>query len=105
MAQWRAPHLAQNVDFGIVAAADHVHACAPARNRVGQLRLLSAGDSTFKIRSRSEDREGVRTQRFRFSRETVMARCTIFTVAIPGWADDVKERGIDEFDSGLDMLT
>src|SRR5262249_50699263 len=54
-----AHHLAQNVDFAIVAAADlptlRSHAHERGWNR---LRLLSAGASTFKYDLGSEDKEG-----------------------------------------------
>lgn len=55
-----AHHIAQNVDIAIVAAADppalRAHACSRGWNR---LRLLSAGDSTFKYDLGSEDRVGL----------------------------------------------
>src|ERR1039457_6949305 len=52
-------HISQNVDFAIVAAADPVALRAYARTRGwNRLRLLSAGDSTFKYDLGSEDREG-----------------------------------------------
>src|SRR5215510_9684053 len=54
-----AHHIAQSVDFAIVAAADlptlRSHARARGWNR---LRLLSAGSSTFKYDLGSEDKEG-----------------------------------------------
>src|SRR5439155_325049 len=54
-----AHHLAQNLDFAVVAAADtsalHAHARARGWDR---LRLLSAGNSTFKYDFGSEDRQG-----------------------------------------------
>src|SRR4029453_14873592 len=54
-----AHHLAQNVDMAIVAAADPSTLRAHARNRGwDKLRLLSAGESTFKYDLGSEDREG-----------------------------------------------
>jgi predicted dithiol-disulfide oxidoreductase (DUF899 family) len=54
-----AHHLAQNVDFAIVAAADPATLRAFARERGwDKLRLLSAGESTFKYDLGSEDREG-----------------------------------------------
>lgn len=54
-----APHLAQNVDFAIVAAADPASLREHARSRGwDRLRLLSAGDSTFKYDLGSEDKEG-----------------------------------------------
>src|SRR5437870_9770575 len=54
-----AHHLAQTVDLVIVAAADPSTLRAHARNRGwDKLRLLSAGESTFKYDLGSEDREG-----------------------------------------------
>src|SRR5436853_782792 len=54
-----AHHLAQNVDLAIVAAADPSTLRAHARKRGwDKLRLLSAGDSTFKYDLGSEDGEG-----------------------------------------------
>jgi len=54
-----AHHIAQNVDIAIVAAADPAALRAHARARGwNRLRLLSAGDSTFKYDLGSEDREG-----------------------------------------------
>src|SRR3982074_1903538 len=54
-----AHHIAQNVDLAIVAAADPATLRAHARNRGwDKLRLLSAGDSTFKYDLGSEHGEG-----------------------------------------------
>ncbi|MFD9219817.1 DUF899 family protein [Streptomyces sp. NPDC060064] len=54
-----AHHVAQNVDFAIVAAADLPSLRAHARNRKWtNLRLLGAGSSTFKYDLGSEDAEG-----------------------------------------------
>src|SRR5919205_200605 len=54
-----AHHLAQNLDFAVVAAADVPTLRAHARLRGwDRLRLLSAGSSTFKYDLGSEDREG-----------------------------------------------
>lgn len=90
-----AHHLAQNVDLAIVAAADQSTLRAHARNRGwNKLRLLSAGDSTFKYDLGSEDGEGHKARRFQFSRETVMARCAIFTVAISGWPTPLKSAAL-----------
>src|SRR5947199_10224952 len=53
-----AHHLAQNVDFAIVAAADLPTLRSHARARGwGRLRLLSAGSSTVKYDLGSEDKE------------------------------------------------
>src|SRR2546430_13021234 len=58
-----AHHIAQNVDLAIVAAADPSTLRAHARNRGwDKLRLLSAGDSTFKYDLGSEDDEGHRSE-------------------------------------------
>ncbi len=54
-----AHHLAQNLDFAVVAAADLPTLRAYARERGwDRLRLLSAGNNTFKYDLGSEDREG-----------------------------------------------
>ena len=54
-----AHHIAQNADFAICAAADPAALRAHGRARGWtRLRLLSAGDSTFKYDLGSEDREG-----------------------------------------------
>src|SRR6202158_2594828 len=54
-----AQHLAQNLDFAVVAAADVPTLRAHARARGwDKLRLLSAGNSSFKYDFGSEDREG-----------------------------------------------
>ena len=54
-----AHHLAQNLDFAVIAAADLPTLRAHARERGwDKLRLLSAGNNTFKYDLGSEDREG-----------------------------------------------
>ena len=54
-----AHHLAQNLDFAVASAADLPTLRAHARARGwDKLRLLSAGNSTFKYDLGSEDREG-----------------------------------------------
>ena len=54
-----AHHLAQNIDVAVVAAADLPALRAHARKRGwNKLRLLSAGNSSFKYDLGSEDREG-----------------------------------------------
>ena len=100
-----AHHLAQNIDVAVVAAADPSTLRAFARTRGwDKLRLLSAGDSTFKYDLGSEDAEEIRTRRFRFSHETVMARCDIFTVSIHGWPKTSTQRGIDEWNPIWNIL-
>lgn len=91
-----APHLSQNIDFAIVAAAEPIaleaHAAARGWNEV---RLLSAGDSTFKYDLGSEESDGAQTEWI-----------SVFTLGDDGtvihryskgaqMADDRRERGID----------
>jgi predicted dithiol-disulfide oxidoreductase (DUF899 family) len=92
-----AHHLAQNVDLAIVAAADPATLRAYARQRGwNKLRLLSAGESTFKYDLGSEDREGKQDSTISvFTRESD-GTMRHFYSGHPWLADDIKERGIDE---------
>lgn len=91
-----AHHLAQNVDFAIVAAADPPTLRAHARRRGwNNLRLLSAGESTFKYDLGSEDRSGNQDSTISvFTRDTD-GTLRHFYSAHPRMAADIKERGID----------
>ena len=91
-----AHHLAQNLDFAVVAAADLPTLRAYARTRVwDKLRLLSAGNSTFKYDFGSEDREGRQDSTISvFTREADGALRHFYT-AHPWMAPDIRERGID----------
>ena len=91
-----AHHLAQNLDFAIVAAADLPTLRAHARARGwDKLRLLSAGNSTFKYDLGSENAEG--QQDSAISVFTCDADGTLrhFYTTHPWMAADIKERGID----------
>jgi len=91
-----AHHLAQNLDFAVVAAADLPTLRAHARARGwDKLRLLSTGKSTFKYDFGGEDREGL--QDFTLSVFTRDAHGTLrhFYTAHPWMAPDIPERGID----------
>ena len=92
-----AHHLAQNVDIAIVAAADVATLRANARTRGwDNLRLLSAGESSFKYDFGSEDREGHQDSTVSvFTRDTD-GTLRHFYSAHPWLAEDIKERGIDE---------
>jgi predicted dithiol-disulfide oxidoreductase (DUF899 family) len=92
-----AHHLAQNVDFAIVAAADPSTLRAFARERGwGKLRLLSAGESTFKYDLGSEDRDGGQDSTISvFTRDSAGTLRHFYSVH-PRLAPDIKERGIDE---------
>jgi predicted dithiol-disulfide oxidoreductase (DUF899 family) len=91
-----AHHLAQNLDFAVVAAADLPTLRAHARSRGwDKLRLLSAGNSTFKYDLGSEDREGRQDSTVSvFTRDTD-ATLRHFYSAHPWMAPDIRERGID----------
>lgn len=92
-----AHHLAQNVDVAIVAAADVPTLRANARQRGwDNLRLLSAGESTFKYDLGSEDREGQQDSTISvFTRDTD-GTLRHFYSSHPWLSEEIKERGIDE---------
>ena len=100
-----AHHLAQNVDVAIVAAADVPTLRAHARNRGwDRLRLLSAGESTFKYDLGSEDREGGQDSTISvFTRDSDGTLCHFYS-GHPWLAGDVKERGIDELNPIWNVL-
>jgi len=91
-----AHHLAQNLDFAVVAAADLPTLRAHARDRGwDKLRLLSAGNNTFKYDLGSEDREGGQDSTVSvFTRDTDGTLRHFYT-AHPRMAPDIQERGID----------
>jgi len=92
-----AHHLAQNIDFAIVAAADLPTLRSYARERGwGRLRLLSAGSNTFKFDLGSEDKEGKQDSAISvFTRDKDGSIRHSYT-GHPWLATDLKERGIDE---------
>jgi predicted dithiol-disulfide oxidoreductase (DUF899 family) len=92
-----AHHLAQNVDTAIVAAADLPTLRAHARQRGwNRLRLLSAGESTFKYDLGSEDREGGQDSTISVFTRDAGGTLSHFYSGHPWLGEDVKERGIDE---------
>jgi predicted dithiol-disulfide oxidoreductase (DUF899 family) len=92
-----APHVTQNVDLAIVAAADPATLRAHARNRGwDKLRLLSAGESTFKYDLGSEDREGGQDSTISVFSRDADGKLRHFYSGHPWLAPDIKERGIDE---------
>src|SRR5581483_4290257 len=91
-----APHLAQNVDFAIVAAADPATLRAHARQRGwNNLRLLSAGDSTFKYDFRSENAEGSQDSALSVFTRDADGTLRHFYTTHPWLDDEMNERGID----------
>src|ERR1051326_919523 len=92
-----AHHLAQNVDLAIVAAADPATLREYARQRGWKkLRLLSAGDSTFKSDLGSEDREGNQDSTISVFTKESDGTLRHFYSGHPWLDPEIKERGIDE---------
>jgi predicted dithiol-disulfide oxidoreductase (DUF899 family) len=91
-----AHHLAQKIDFAIIAAADPATLRAHARRQDwSKLRLLSSGESSFKYDLGSEDREGNQDSTISvFSRDADGTLRHVYS-AHPRMAADIKERGID----------
>jgi predicted dithiol-disulfide oxidoreductase (DUF899 family)/uncharacterized protein YndB with AHSA1/START domain len=94
----QAHHIAQNADLAIVAAAQLPALRAHARNRGWYgLRLVSAGDSTFKYDFGSEDEAGDQHSTISvFTRDASGAVRHHYT-AHPNLAEDIHERGLDLF--------
>jgi predicted dithiol-disulfide oxidoreductase (DUF899 family) len=91
-----AHHLAQNLDFAVVAAADLPTLRAHARVRGwDRLRLLSAGKNTFKYDLGSEDREGNQDSTVSVVTRDANGTLRHLYTAHPRMAPDIQERGID----------
>jgi predicted dithiol-disulfide oxidoreductase (DUF899 family) len=91
-----AHHVAQNIDFAIVAAADPRTLRAHARGRGwDNLRLLSCGDNTFKYDLGSEDRQGNQDSTISVFTRDGDGTVRHFYSAHPKMGPDIDERGID----------
>ena len=91
-----AHHVAQNVDLAIVAAADLPTLREHARNRQWtNLRLLSAGASTFKYDLGSEDSEGNQDSTVSVFTRDDNGSVRHFYSVHPRMSDDIDQRGID----------
>jgi predicted dithiol-disulfide oxidoreductase (DUF899 family) len=91
-----AHHLAQNLDFAVVAAVDLPTLRAHARERGwDKLRLLSAGNNTFRYDLGSEDREGGQDSTVSVFTRDAKGTLRHFYTAHPRMAPDIQERGID----------
>jgi predicted dithiol-disulfide oxidoreductase (DUF899 family) len=100
-----APHVTQNVDLAIVAAADPVMLRTYARTRGWHnLRLLSAGDSTFKYDFRSEDTEGRQDSALSVFTRDGAGTVRHYYTTHPWLDDDMNERGIDLLQPVYNML-
>src|SRR6266516_3838100 len=105
-----AHHLAQNVDFAIVAAADLPALRAHARRQGwNRLRLLSAPEgSTFKCDLAGEDREGNQDSTISVFTRDADGTLRHFYSAHPRMDSNIQERGIDlltPVDNILDLTT
>ena len=91
-----ADHLAENVDFAVIAAAD-----LPALREHGRwrgwhhLRLLSCGSNTFKSDFASEDKEGKQHSTITVFTRDVDGNVRHFYTAHPNMSDEFDQRGID----------
>lgn len=91
-----AHHLAQNIDFAVVAAADLPTLRTHARERGwDRLRLLSAGNNTFKYDFGSENRDGGQDSTISVFTRDAAGTVRHFYSAHPWLAPDIRERGID----------
>lgn len=91
-----AQHLAQNLEFAVVAAADLPHLRAHARARGwDRLRLFSAGHSSFKYDLGSEDRDGEQDSTISVFTRDSDGTLRHFYSAHPRMAPDIQQRGID----------
>ena len=91
-----AAHVEQNIDFAVVAAAEPSAIDAHAKSRGwNNLRLLSAGDSSFKFDLGSEDVDGTQTEWV--SVFSLGPDDSVRHVYSKGarMSDDRRERGID----------
>jgi predicted dithiol-disulfide oxidoreductase (DUF899 family) len=91
-----AQHIAQNIDFAVVAAADPKALRAHARARGwNNVRLLSAGSNTFKYDLGSEDADGEQDSAVSVFTKDADGTLRHFYTAHPRLAPEIKERGID----------
>ncbi|MGA2835629.1 MAG: DUF899 family protein [Acidimicrobiales bacterium] len=91
-----ARHVAPNADFAVVAAAD----TGPLRQFAGGrgwsgIRVLSAGDSTFKFDLGSEDAEGNQDSRVSVFVQDADGGVRHTYTSSPHLSEEVEERGID----------
>jgi predicted dithiol-disulfide oxidoreductase (DUF899 family) len=100
-----AHHLAQKIDVAVVAAADPATLRAFARIRGwDKLRLLSAGDSTFKYDLGSEDKEGNQDSTISVFTKDKDGTLRHFYSVHPRLSEDIGQRGIDELNPIWNIL-
>lgn len=100
-----ARHLAENLDFAVVAAAEPAALRQHARARGwSNLRLLSCGESTFKYDFASEDAEGNQDSTLSVLTRDSNGKMRHFYTCHPHMADDINQRGIDLLTPVYNML-
>lgn len=100
-----AHHLAQKVDVAVVAAADLPALREHARKRGwDKLRLLSAGENTFKYDLGSEDREGGQDPMISVFTRGSDGTLRHFYSVHAQLASDIESRGIDEYNPIWNVL-
>ncbi len=100
-----AHHLAQNIDVAIVAAADVPTLRAHARSRGwDKLRLLSAGESSFKYDLGSEDAEGAQDSTISVFTRDKDGTLRHFYSVHPRLSEEMDTRGIDEWNPIWNIL-
>jgi predicted dithiol-disulfide oxidoreductase (DUF899 family) len=100
-----AHHLAQNIDVAVVAAADPLTLRTFARQRGwDKMRLLSAGESTFKYDLGSEDAEGNQDSTISVFTRASDGTLRHFYSVHPRLAEDIEQRGIDEWNPIWNVL-
>jgi predicted dithiol-disulfide oxidoreductase (DUF899 family) len=91
-----AHHIAQNMDFAIVAAAEPILLRAYARERGWHnLRLLSAGESSFKYDLGGENPDGGQDSALNVFTKSADGTVWHSYTQHPKLAQDINERGID----------
>ena len=91
-----AQHLAQNIDFAIVAAANPKALRDYARQRGwSKIRLLSAGSNRFKYDLGSEDADGGQDSAVSVFAKDADGTLRHFYTAHPRMGPEIQERGID----------
>jgi len=100
-----AHHFAQTTDFAIVAAAAPATLRAYARERGwDKLRLLSAGENSFKYDLGSEDKEGNQDSQISVFTKESDGKLRHFYSGHPWLDPEIKERGIDELSPIWNLL-
>jgi predicted dithiol-disulfide oxidoreductase (DUF899 family) len=100
-----AHHVTQNADLVIIAAAEPAAWRAHARSRGWHnLRLVSAGDSTFKWDFGGENKEGGQDSTLNVFTKDADGTIRHFYTAHPTMAGDIRERGIDLYTPVYNLL-